>query len=150
DAIERIRKEDEAKSRFIATLAHELRNPLAPLMSSLELLKLEKPNRERLEELADSMTGNLRTMRHLLDDLLDISRISREKLALQKQQVDLHGILAQSLRTVKPLIEERGHTVETSLPEDAIRLEADPVRLEQIFVNLINNAAKYTEPGGSI
>src|SRR5690606_32104477 len=90
------------------------------------------------------------TMRHLLDDLLDISRISREKLALQKQQVDLHGILAQSLRTVKPLIEERGHTVETSLPEDAIRLEADPVRLEQIFVNLINNAAKYTEPGGSI
>ena len=150
DAIERIRKEDEAKSRFIATLAHELRNPLAPLMSSLEILKLAPPSAQQTSELADSMTDHLRTMRHLLDDLLDISRISREKLFLYKERVDLNAIIHRSARTVGRLMDERGHTLILDAPDTAIMFEADPVRLEQVFVNLLNNAAKYTEPGGTI
>jgi signal transduction histidine kinase len=150
DAIERIRKEDEAKSRFIATLAHELRNPLAPLMSSLEIMKLERPEAARAGELAEGMTDHLKTMRHLLDDLLDISRISREKLSLQKEHIDLQSVLGRSQRTVAPLMESRGHVLSMDMPDEAIRLEADPVRLEQAFVNLLNNAAKYTEPGGAI
>ena len=150
DAIERIRKEDEAKSRFIATLAHELRNPLAPLMSSLEIMKLAKLDGAQSSELAGSMTDHLKTMRHLLDDLLDISRISREKLSLQKEQVDLNAIINRSIRTVQKLIDERGHTLVTDLPDTAVMFEADPVRLEQVFVNILNNAAKYTEPGGTI
>lgn len=150
DAVERIRKEDEAKSRFIATLAHELRNPLAPLMSSLEIMKLERPEAARAGELAEGMADHLKTMRHLLDDLLDISRISREKLSLQKEHVDLQTVLSRSERTVAPLIASRDQAFTMNMPDEAIRLEADPVRLEQVFVNLLNNAAKYTEPEGSI
>lgn len=150
NAINRIRKEDEAKSRFIATLAHELRNPLSPLMSSLEIMRLSRLDASQTTELAESMTENLKTMRHLLDDLLDISRISREKLSLQKEQVDLGTVINRSIRTVARLIEEREHTLEAALPDTAILFEADPVRLEQVFVNLLNNAAKYTEPGGTI
>lgn len=150
DAIERIRKEDEAKSRFIATLAHELRNPLAPLMSSLEILKLAPPNAQQTSGLADGMTEHLQTMRHLLDDLLDISRISREKLLLHKERVDLNAIIHRSTRTVDRLMNERGHTLIVDVPDTAIMFEADPVRLEQVCVNLLNNAAKYTEPGGTI
>ncbi len=150
DAVERIRREDEAKSRFIATLAHELRNPLAPLMSSLEIMKLERPDAARSSELAEGMTDHLKTMRHLLDDLLDISRITREKLSLQKEHIDLQTVLARSQRTVAPLMASLKHELSIDMPDEAIRLEADPVRLEQVFVNLLNNAAKYTEPGGRI
>lgn len=150
EAVTRIRKEDEAKTRFIATLAHELRNPLAPLMSSLEIMSLERLSDERAKELAGTMREHLGTMRHLLDDLLDISRISKEKLTLQKEHIDLQTVVNRAVRTVMPLIESREHTLGTKLPDEAIRLEADPVRLEQVFVNLLNNAAKYTEPGGSI
>jgi len=150
DAIERIRKEDEAKSRFIATLAHELRNPLAPIMSSLEIMKLDRSDSKKTGELAEGMTDHLRTMRHLLDDLLDISRISREKLSLQKEHIDLQTVLNRSIRTVQGFINDRKHTLVANLPSEAIILEADAVRLEQVFVNLLNNAAKYTEPGGSI
>ncbi|KND47483.1 MAG: two-component system, NarL family, sensor histidine kinase EvgS [Parcubacteria bacterium C7867-004] len=149
-ALERIQREDEAKSRFIATLAHELRNPLAPLMTSLELLSLEKSPTSDTQKVAGEMIEHVKTMRHLLDDLLDISRISREKLTLSLEHVELHGIIAKSARTVEPLMLERRHTLTVSLPEGAVSFEADPIRLEQIIVNLLNNAAKYTEPGGTI
>lgn len=149
DAIERIKREDEAKSRFIATLAHELRNPLAPLMSSLEIMKLEQPDL-KTATVVDQMTEHLKTMRHLLNDLLDISRITREKLIVRKERIDLLGVASRSIRTVQPLMDERGHTLIIDFPEEAVLLEGDPVRLEQVFVNLLNNAAKYTEPGGTI
>ncbi|MES2668086.1 MAG: ATP-binding protein [Patescibacteria group bacterium] len=150
DAVERIRKEDEAKSRFIATLAHELRNPLAPLMSSLEIMKIERSSAPETRALAEGMESHIRTMRHLLDDLLDISRISREKLSLAKEHIDLETIIRRSERSTASFIESRDHTLTSTLPEEALWLEADPVRLEQVFVNLLNNAAKYTEPGGRI
>lgn len=150
DAVDRIRKEDEAKSRFIATLAHELRNPLAPLMSSIEIMALEHQKDKRIGTLASDMNEHLQTMRHLLDDMLDISRISREKLSLQKEHIDLQTIVARSLRSVDPLITSRNHTIVADMPNEAITFEADPVRLEQVFVNLLNNAAKYTDPGGTI
>lgn len=150
DAVERIRKEDETKSRFIATLAHELRNPLAPLMSSVEILDLERGQDQRINELTSGMNEHLRTMRHLLDDLLDISRISREKLSLQKENIDLQTILSRSMRSVNPLIVSKGQVLTCDMPDTAITLEADPVRLEQVFVNLLNNATKYTDSGGTI
>lgn len=149
DAIDRIRQEDEAKARFIATLAHELRNPLAPLMSSLEVLALESKDREARTS-AESMHGHVGTMRRLLDDLLDLSRVSRKKLVLQKEHVDLHAVMNQAVRSAEPLINERKHALHSELPPDAVLFEADPVRLSQIVVNLLNNAAKYTEPGGTI
>lgn len=150
DAVERIRREDEAKSRFIATLAHELRNPLAPLLSSLDIMRLERHGDARTGALVEEMREHLGTMRHLLDDLLDISRISKEKLSLRKERVDLLGIIERSVRSTRSLLEEREHTLVLDLPTEAVLLEADPVRLEQVFVNLLNNAAKYTEPGGEI
>ena len=150
DAVERIRKEDETKSRFIATLAHELRNPLAPLMSSVEILDLERGQDQRINELTSGMNEHLRTLRHLLDDLLDISRISREKLSLQKENIDLQTILSRSMRSVNPLIVSKGQVLTCDMPDTAITLEADPVRLEQVFVNLLNNATKYTDSGGTI
>ena len=149
-ALERIQKEDSAKGQFIATLAHELRNPLAPLMSSLEIFKLSAPSANDAETLVDGMIGHIKTMRHLLDDLLDISRVSRKKFVLQKECVELQAIVNQSVRTVTPLYEERGHDLVVSLPESALLFEADPVRLEQILVNLLNNSAKYTDPGGTV
>ncbi len=145
EALERIHQEDEAKSRFIATLAHELRNPLAPLMSSLEILTLENGGKN---DIISGMSDHINTMRHLLDDLLDISRISRQKFILQKEYIDLHTVVEQSLRTVTPLLTSHQHTLEVELPKDALLFDADPVRLEQVLVNLLNNAIKYTEPGG--
>lgn len=150
NAIERAGKEDEAKSQFIATLAHELRNPLAPLMSALEVLKLMGNMDGVGTELVQDMTEHIRTMRHLLDDLLDISRIAQQKFNLRKEQVDLHTLVHQSVRTISVFINERNHTLTLSLPTDKVVFEADPVRLEQILVNVLNNAAKYTNPGGRI
>jgi signal transduction histidine kinase/CheY-like chemotaxis protein len=150
DALAQIKKEDDAKNRFIATLAHELRNPLAPLLSSLELLNADPQKSDDTRIAANDMTLHVRTMRHLLDDLLDISRISRGKLTLQKEHTELHPVIDQSVRVVKGIMKERNHTLTVSIPDTAILLEADPVRLEQIVVNLLNNAAKYTPDGGRI
>jgi signal transduction histidine kinase len=149
-AIERISKEDEAKSEFIATLAHELRNPLAPLVSSLEILDLTDVQESDRKELVKDMRSSIATMRHLLNDLLDISRISRRKMTLDKEIVNVLEVTSQSIKTIKSSLEERGHTLKTALPATTLLIEADRVRLEQIMVNLLNNAIKYTDPGGVI
>ncbi|MFZ1987630.1 MAG: ATP-binding protein [Minisyncoccia bacterium] len=148
EALERIRREEIAKNEFIAVLAHELRNPLAPIVSSLELIELEKVRggRKWLNVIKEQTT----TIRRLLDDLLDISRISQRKLKLEKEEINVLHAIRMSLQTAEPMIQSRAHSLVLSLPKRAIKVHADPVRLQQIFVNLLNNAARYTEPGGTL
>ncbi len=146
-ALAKISSEDQAKADFIAILAHELRNPLSPILSGLELLKTKE---EGPSEVHRMMSAHLHTIARLLDDLLDISRISQKKFKLQKEPIEIHQVISHTLEMVQPQLEARGHALSVSLPPEEIWLSGDPVRLSQIFVNLLNNAAKYTDPGGTI
>ena len=148
-ALQKISTEDQAKTDFIAILAHELRNPLSPIVSALELMKHHGLKPED-EPLVASIASHVHTMARLLDDLLDISRISLKRFKLQKEPVEIHTVMTRVLEMAQPLIEARQHTFVVDLPEEEIWLHGDPVRLGQIFVNLLNNAAKYTLPGGHI
>ncbi len=150
NALRRISLEDQAKNEFLAILAHELRNPLAPIMSSIELMRIHGTDPTEAAELLNTMDDQVRTMARLLDDLLDISRISQKKFKLQKNTVDFNSILRRSAQTAGILMQNRNHTLLINLPAEPIWISADPVRLEQVMINLLNNAAKYTEPGGTI
>ena len=146
-ALERISNEDRAKSDFIAILAHELRNPLSPVLSGLEILK----TREHGSLDIHSMMGtHLNTLARLLDDLLDITRISQNKFTLKRELTTLQSILERSFEMAGPYLASRNHSFASEVPEEDIVIDADPVRLSQVFVNLLNNAAKYTPPGGAI
>ena len=149
DVVERVSLEDKAKTDFIAILAHELRNPLAPIVSAVEMVRIHGVRSENAE-LFNTIEAQVYTMGRLLDDLLDISRISHKKLILKEELVELQSVLAHSLVTVGPFIAKRGHTITTTYPEHPVWLFGDPIRLAQIFVNLLHNAAKYTNPGGTI
>ncbi|MES2203321.1 MAG: MASE1 domain-containing protein [Patescibacteria group bacterium] len=148
-SLERVSYEDQAKTDFIAILAHELRNPLSPILSSVELMKQNgiKPDNERH---VNSIATNLHIMARLLDDLLDISRITQKKFKVQLEPVELKTIINQTLEIVSPYLESRKHMVSAKLPDEPVWLSADSVRLTQVFVNILNNAGKYTEPGGRI
>ncbi|MDB5224446.1 MAG: Two-component system, NarL family, sensor histidine kinase EvgS [Candidatus Adlerbacteria bacterium] len=150
NALDRIRTEDRAKTEFLAILAHELRNPLAPVLSSLELMKLQNNHTPETSELLNTMDDRVRTMGRILDDLLDISRITQKKFSLEKKAVDLSALINSSVATVDVLMRQRNHSLVVHCPETGIYFDADPVRFEQIIVNLLTNAAKYTEPGGHI
>lgn len=143
-------EEDQRKNEFIAMLAHELRNPLAPVVSSLELMRLKVQDRPDLIELLDVADTHNRSLTHLLDDLLDISRISRNKIRLQKEVVELQKVIETARKTVEKLYQSRSHTLSVSVPNSPMWVEVDPVRLEQTVVNILNNAGKYTNPGGHI
>ncbi|MEK7068656.1 MAG: ATP-binding protein [Patescibacteria group bacterium] len=146
-ALERIRSEDQAKSDFIAILAHELRNPLSPILSGLEILK----NREGSPpDILRMMGAHVHTIARLLDDLLDIARITQKKFRLERSPIELHAVIGHALEMVSPQIEGRQHTLRVTLPQEEIWLNADPVRLTQVFANVLGNAAKYTNPGGTI
>lgn len=149
-ALDKIRKEDQAKTEFLAVLAHELRNPLAPVLSSIELLKLQGVSAAEMPRLLDGMEDRVRTMARLLDDLLDISRITRKKFKLQKESVETNTIIKRSIQSVEAMIAARGHRLKVTLPDTEVWMQADAIRLEQIIVNLLTNAAKYTESGGEI
>ena len=148
-ALWRLRNDDRAKTEFIAILAHELRNPLAPLISSLELLRQEGLARVD-DDILTIMDKSTRTMRRLLDDLLDISRLSRRGFKLQKQQVDLAPIIHSSVSAARNQATAEGHVLTEVLPKDALWVSADPLRIEQALSNLLSNAVKYTPPGGRI
>lgn len=151
NALNKIRSEDRAKTQFVATLAHELRNPLAPLLSTIELLTLRGPNAADFPAMLNTMRDRVRTMARLLDDLLDISRISHQKLKLQKSAVDLVGVVRSSVESMSGYLHARNLAFNVTLPQgEHMLLEADPIRLEQIIVNLLHNAAKYTSAPGSI
>ena len=149
-AEEALRESDRRKDEFLATLAHELRNPLAPIQSSLEMMGHSVRAGGGWEQDYEVVTRQVHHLTRLVDDLLDVSRISHGKIELRKQEVELSPFLERVLKTILPQIDERGLKLNVSLPTGPIRLEADPTRLEQILWNLLSNATKYTEPGGQI
>jgi PAS domain S-box-containing protein len=145
-----LKQADRMKNEFLATLAHELRNPLAPIRNGLHLMKQTAPDREANEVIRAMAERQVVHLTRLIDDLMDVARISRGKIELHREVVDLSAIVNQAVETSRPLIEERRHRLTVSLPDRAVRLEADPTRLEQVLWNLLNNAAKYSDPGGRI
>jgi PAS domain S-box-containing protein len=149
-AEEALRVADRRKDEFLATLAHELRNPLAPVRNGLEIMRLATSNPAAIERARAMMERQIQQMTRLIEDLLDLSRISRGKIELRKQRLDVTAAIQHALETSRPLIEHAGHRLRVELPSTPIWAEADLTRLEQIFANLLNNAAKYTEPGGQI
>jgi signal transduction histidine kinase/CheY-like chemotaxis protein len=149
-AEEALKEADHRKDEFLATLAHELRNPLAPIRNSLHLLRLSGELSPSLEPVRDIMERQVDQMVRLVDDLLDVSRIASGKIELRTEAVELATIVSGAVETVRPLIDAAGHQLAISLPAEPIILEADPLRLSQVIGNLLNNAAKYTKEGGQI
>ncbi len=149
-ADEALREADRRKDEFLATLAHELRNPLAPIRNGLQIMHLSNGDRERVEQARTMMERQLQHMVHLVDDLLDLSRISRGKIELRKQRVELAKVVQHAVETSRPAIEQAGHNLTIALSTEPIFVDADTTRLSQVFANLLNNAAKYTERGGWI
>ena len=147
---EALRTTDRRKDTFLAVLAHELRNPLAPMRNALELLRRSDTNAVINQRARATMERQLSHMVRLVDDLLDLSRINSDKLQLQKQPVALSEVVSQAVETVRPLIAEARHELSIELPSEPLQLNADTVRLSQAFSNLLNNACKYTDPGGHI
>ncbi len=145
-----LQEADRRKDEFLATLAHELRNPLAPIRSGLELMKLAGTNREATERARTIMERQLHQMVRLVDDLLDVSRISRGVLELRKEHVDLASVVRSAVETNRPLMEQYGHELTVGMPAGQIVVDADPTRLAQVFANLLNNAAHYTRKGGRV
>jgi signal transduction histidine kinase len=146
----RLAEADRRKDEFLATLAHELRNPLAPLRNGLESLRLAAGRPELAESARAMMERQLEHLVRLVDDLLDMIRNSTGKIELRREWSELGAIVHSALETLRPLIERSGHRLELRLPGEPVYLEADPVRLAQVFCNLLSNAVKYTERGGTI
>jgi PAS domain S-box-containing protein len=145
-----LRDADQRKDEFLATLAHELRNPLAPIRNGLQVLRLANADGGMVDKARSMMERQLSQMVRLVDDLLDVSRITRNKLELRKERVSLKSVINSAVETSHPLIEKASHTFSITLPPTPVYLDADLTRLAQVFSNLLNNAAKYTEPGGRI
>jgi PAS domain S-box-containing protein len=145
-----LQEADQRKDVFIATLAHELRNSLAPIANAASLLLSQHGDKERVDWIASMVSRQSARMGRLLDDLLDVSRISRGKIELRKELVDMNGLVQEALHVSLPLVEAARHHVEVELPKEPVWINADPVRIAQIVSNLVNNAAKYTPPGGRI
>ncbi len=149
-AEEALREADRRKDEFLATLAHELRNPLSALGNALRLFRAQggtDHDREWASEIAERQLHNLV---RLIDDLLDVSRISRGKIHLRKARLDASTIVARAVESVRPFIEARGHELTVSIEDRPLPMDGDPTRLEQVLANLLNNAAKYTDEGGRI
>jgi PAS domain S-box-containing protein len=141
---------DRRKDEFLATLAHELRNPLAPIRNAVRLLHLKGPDEPDLRWGRDVIDRQVEHLNRLIDDLLDISRITRDRLELRKQRVEFAAVVTAAIESSRPCIEQFGHELTINLPSQPIYLNGDLVRLAQVFLNLLTNAAKYTERGGRI
>ncbi|KQQ97379.1 PAS domain S-box protein [Massilia sp. Leaf139] len=141
---------DHRKSEFLATLAHELRNPLAPIRTGLDLLRMAPPSAETAARVHAMMDRQLGQLIHLVDDLLDIARITRGRIELKKEAIDLRVAVSMAVESSTALIQAGGHKLEVALPDEPLPLDADLTRLVQVLSNLLNNAAKYTPGGGRI
>ncbi len=148
--VSHLREQDGRKDEFLATLAHELRNPLAPIRNGLHIMRLAPGDADAIERVRSMMERQLGQMVHLIDDLLDLSRISRGKIDLRKERIDLAKAIHQAIETSRPSITQGDHELLIEIPPVAIHVDADLTRLAQVFSNLLNNAAKYTERGGRI
>lgn len=149
-AEEALQAADRRKDEFLATLAHELRNPLVPIRNATEMLRLQGPRDPAVQQIHDLIDRQVEHLARLIDDLLDVCRISRGKLDLRKTVVPLATVIDYALEFARPLIQAAGHRLTVSLPPEPILLDADTLRLAQVFSNLLDNAAKFTEPGGEI
>jgi len=145
-----LRDADRRKDEFLATLAHELRNPLAPIRNALEILKIPTVNATTVRQTRDMMERQVHHLVRLVDDLLDVSRVMRGKIELRKEPIEFAAIIASAVETAQPLIEAQSHRLNVTIAPESLLLNADPVRLAQVVGNLLTNAAKYTEPHGEI
>ena len=145
-----LREADRRKDEFLATLAHELRNPLAPIRNSLQILKMPRVDADMVERSRSMMERQVHHLVRLVDDLLDVSRVMRGKIELRRERVELATIVARAVETVQPLVDSQAHELSVRLPRESLPIDADPVRLAQVVGNLLTNAAKYTEPNGRI
>lgn len=149
-AEEALREADRRKDEFLAILAHELRNPLAPIRNAVEILKLEGSPDPTLVRARDMIERQLAHLVRLIEDLMDVGRITRGKLQLRRKVVELRTVLEQAAETIEPQLALAGQTFSLSLPTDPVFVDADPMRLTQVLMNLLDNACKYTGNGGDI
>jgi signal transduction histidine kinase len=145
-----LQESDRRKDEFIATLSHELRNPLAPLRNSLHVLRIGGAHGDRGAAILDVMERQVNHLVRLVDDLLEMSRISRGTFELRRERVELSSIVRHAVDTARPLIDAARHHLAVELPAEPLWIDGDPVRVSQILANFLNNAAKYTDPGGRI
>jgi len=145
-----VQEADRHKNEFLSMLAHELRNPLAPIRNAVHLLRLRGSNEPELRSIQEMVDRQVQQLIRLVDDLLDLSRITRGKIRLQTEPLDMAGVIARAIETSQPLLDARKHTLTVTLPAESLRVRGDPVRLAQVLANLLNNAAKYTEENGHI
>jgi signal transduction histidine kinase len=150
EAEQALRAADRRKDEFLATLAHELRNPLAPIRSAVEIMKAAPALKAEVAWARDVIGRQVELMSRLLDDLLDVSRIVGDKLELRSERMDVAEAVRAAVEQCRPLVDACRHHLEVALPEDPIAVHADAVRLGQVFGNLLSNACKYTRPGGRI
>jgi PAS domain S-box-containing protein len=143
-------EEARRKDEFLAILAHELRNPLAPIRYALNISRQASASSDQRQHADEVIARQIEQMSRLLDDLLDVSRIARGQVALRRKWVDVTSVVGAAIDTARPLIDAKGHRLSIDLPREALRLNADPVRLTQILSNLLTNAAKYTDREGDI
>jgi signal transduction histidine kinase/CheY-like chemotaxis protein len=149
-AEESLKEANRRKDEFLATLAHELRNPLAPIGNALAIIKHSGGDSETVHQVSGTMDRQFRQMVRLVDDLLDVSRISRDRLELRPQRIELASVVRQAVEASRVLAECEGHQLQVALPAATVWVNADPVRMAQVFSNLLNNACKFTDPGGLI
>ena len=145
-----LREADRRKDEFLATLAHELRNPLAPIRNALQILKMPRVDAATVDRSREMMERQVHHLVRLVDDLLDVSRVMRGKIELRREKIELATVVARAVETVQPLVEAQRHELNIALPSESLLLDADPVRIAQVVGNLLTNAAKYMEPNGRI
>ena len=147
---ERLAEADRLKDQFLAMLAHELRNPLAPILNAAHVMRLREDDPAVLAQMRDVIEHQASHIARLVDDLLDVSRFTQGKIQLRKRPVRLQTVLAETADAIRVLVEACGHTISVDAPDGPLWLDADPTRLRQIVANLLDNAVKYTNPGGEI
>ena len=145
-----LREADRRKDEFLATLSHELRNPLAPMRTALEVMRLASDNPDLVAKAQATMERQLLHMVRITDDLLDVARITQNKVTLRRERIDVRSVIHGVVDAAQSFVDAQRHTVIVDLPPEPVWVDADPTRLAQVFSNLVNNAAKYTDPGGEI
>ena len=148
--LNKLRESDHLKDEFLAMLSHELRNPLAPILNAVQILRLQRGESRLQQEAGAIIERQVGQLVHLVDDLLEVSRFSTGRIHLRREQLDMRAVVADGVETARPLIEQRRHTLAVHLPPSPIWIDGDSTRLEQVVVNLLNNAAKYMDEGGQI
>ena len=148
--ITELREADQRKDHFLAMLAHELRNPLAPISNAVQIMRVEGPSGPNLTWSIEVISEQIKHMTRIVDDLLDVSRITRGKIVLQKEPTELERVIELAVQACRSVLGDFNHELRVSLPPEPVVLDVDPARMAQVLNNLLNNAAKYTPEGGLI